>query len=163
VPSLGCHVKTFYSAVTLVRCIRAVRSVSITSNVWTLISSAPLSIAALRHTQRRVPISSLNVASQSAIFASCDLAVPACQIWRTFDKINTGQWTVMHHTVSNIRSRKQKQLPVNYSTRITWYWTDIHCSEATLDTAPRDTDISGAREKHASENTVYAYIDMYVV
>jgi hypothetical protein len=98
----------FYSAVTLVRCIRAVRSVSIKSKVWTLISSAPLSTAALRHTQRRVPISSFNVASQSAIFASCDLAVPVCQIWRTFGKTNTGQWTMMHHTVSYIRSRQQE-------------------------------------------------------
>jgi hypothetical protein len=57
----------------------------------------------------------------------------------------------------------RKQLPDNYSKRTTWYWKDIYSSEATLDTVPRDADISGAREKHASENTVYAYIDMYVV
>jgi Cdc6-like AAA superfamily ATPase len=85
-----------------------VRSVSRKSNVWTLISSAPLSTAALLHTQRRVPIYSLNVASQSAISASCDLVVPACQIWCTFGKINKGQWTVMHRMVNYIRSRQQE-------------------------------------------------------
>jgi hypothetical protein len=97
-----------YSAFALVRCIRAVRSVSRKSNVWTLISSTSCSTAVLRHTQRRVQISSFNVASQCAIFASSGLVVPACQIWRTFGKINTVQWTVMHHMVNYIRSRQQE-------------------------------------------------------
>jgi DNA polymerase alpha-associated DNA helicase A len=105
---IWCSVRPLYSAIALVRCIRAARSICENSNVWPLISSNPSRKTTLRDTQRRVPISSSNVSSRSIIIASYDLVVAACQIWRTFGEINMGQWMVMHHTVNCLRNRQQE-------------------------------------------------------